>query len=88
MKLETLKCHPAYQDLTVDDEGRIFVQTWEKNKDSAAFYFDVFDSDGRYIAKIPMKFQPNIWKKGKLYSIEEDEEGYQVVKRYKVTWKI
>ena len=88
MKLDTPKCHPAYQDLTVDEEGRIFVQTWEKNKDSAAFYFDVFDSDGRYIAKIPMKFRPRIWKKGKLYSIEEDEEEYQMVKRYKVTWKI
>jgi len=88
MKLDTPKYHPAYQDLTVDEEGRIFVQTWEKTKDKSAFYFDVFDSDGRYVAKIPMKFWPRIWKKGKLYTIEEDEEGYQVVKRYKVTWKI
>ena len=28
-----------------------------------------------------------VWKKQKLYTIEEDEEGYQVVKRYKVNWK-
>ena len=86
MKLETPKYHPAYQDLTVDEKRRIFVQTWEKTKDKSSFYFDVFDSEGIYIAKIPMKFQPSIWKNGKLYTIEEDEEGYQVVKRYKVTW--
>jgi len=24
----------------------------------------------------------------KIYTVEEDEEGYQVVKRYKVIWKI
>ena len=47
----------------------------------------VFDSkQGKYIAKIPLKFKPQTWKKNKLYSIEEDEEGFQVVKRYKVTW--
>ena len=48
---------------------------------------DVFDSEGRYTAKIPFKVRPRIWKSNNLYTIEEDEEGYQVVKRYKVTWK-
>jgi len=27
-------------------------------------------------------------KKGKLYTVEEDEEGYQVVKRYHIKWTI
>jgi hypothetical protein len=30
--------------------------------------------------------RPRVWKKKKLYTIEEDEEGFQVVKRYKVKW--
>jgi hypothetical protein len=88
MKLNAPKYHPAFQNLTVDDEGRIFVQTWEKTKEKSAYYFDVFDSEGRYVAKLPMEFRPRIWKKGKLYTIEKDEEGYQYIKRYKVTWKI
>jgi len=37
--------------------------------------------------KIPLEFQPQAFKKSKLYTIEEDEEGYQYAKRYKVTWK-
>jgi len=48
---------------------------------------DVFESEGRYIARVPLKVRPRIWKGNNLYTLEEDEEGYQVVKRYKVTWK-
>ena len=47
---------------------------------------DMFDSEGKYIARISLKFSPIIWKKKKLYTIEEDDEEFQVVKRYKVTW--
>ncbi len=48
---------------------------------------DVFDSEGRFIARVPLKVKPRVWKDNNLYTLEEDEEGYQVVKRYKVTWK-
>jgi hypothetical protein len=81
------KYHSAYRRFFLDDEGRIFIQTWEKIGDGDIYHHDVFDREGRYIAKIPLRVRPLICKKGKLYSIEEDEEGYQVVKRYKVTWK-
>jgi hypothetical protein len=76
----------AYRNFTIDDEDRIFVHTYEKILNENGFYYDVFDSEGRYIAKIPLKVQPQIWKKNRLYTIEEDEDGYQFVKRYKVTW--
>ena len=78
--------HTAFYRFSLDDEGRIFVQTWEKTEDREQYYYDVFDPEGKYIAKVPMKFRPQLWKNQKLYTIEEDEEGYQYVKRYKVTW--
>ncbi len=79
---------PAFQDFSVDEEGRIFVQTYERQIiDKNKFYYDIFDPEGRYLAKIPLKMNPLFWKKSKLYTIEEDEEGFQMVKRYKVTWK-
>jgi hypothetical protein len=43
---------------------------------------------GKYMAKISLKSRPYVIKKNKLYTIEEDNEGYQIVKRYKITWKI
>jgi len=80
--------HNAYIDFTIDDENRVFVHTYEKVPDTNIYYYDVFDSEGKYIVKVPIKAQPQVWRKNKLYTIEEDENGYQYVKRYKVTWKI
>jgi hypothetical protein len=88
IKLSIPKYHSAYQWLIADDENRIFVLTRERIADGEGYYYDIFDSNGRYIAKIPLKFRPQVWKKNKLYTIEEDTEGYQLVKRYKVKWNI
>jgi len=86
-KIEYPQFHPAYRYFTLDDEGRIFIETYEEVEKGKGFYYDVFDPEGRYIAKLPLQMKPQIWKKKKLYTIEEDEEGYQYVKRYRVTWK-
>jgi hypothetical protein len=71
-----------------DDEGRIFVQTWRILNNGEGFYYDIFDADGKYFSMVPLKFVPLVFKNGKLYTIEEDEDGYQYIKRYNVTWKI
>jgi sugar lactone lactonase YvrE len=49
---------------------------------------DIFDSEGKYIGRTLINVLPKMWLDNKIYALEEDEEGYQVVKRYKVTWKI
>jgi hypothetical protein len=49
------KYHGAYRSIITDDSNRIFVRTWEKTKDWSASYYDVFDSEGKYIAKIPIQ---------------------------------
>lgn len=86
-KIEYPPFRPAFQDFTVDEKGRIFVETYERISGGKGFYCDVFDPEGRYMVKLPFVIKPRIWKKKKLYSIEEDEEGFQMVKRYKVTWR-
>jgi len=80
------KLYPPFIRLTCDEEGRIFVQTYEKTEDEEEDYYDVFDSEGKYIVRISLKYTPLVWKNKKLYMIEENEEGFQIVKRYKVTW--
>jgi len=85
-KLVVPKNFPPIHSLTTDDEGRIFVRTYEKAEERK-YYNDVLDSEGRFIAKVPLKDRLQVWKKNKLYTIEEDEDGFQMVKRYKVTWK-
>lgn len=78
--------YPSFRDMHTDDENRIFVGTHELNREGDRNY-DVFDAEGRYIAKIAFAAVPLFWKKGKLYCVKENEEGFQVVKRYRATWK-
>ena len=86
-KLVWNKHHNAFRYLSLDEEGRIFVRTYEKAADGKTYYYDVFDPEGKYIAKIPLKARPIVWKMNKLYTVEEDEEGFQMVKRYQVSWE-
>jgi len=78
--------YPAFRYISTDDEGRIFVRTYESDDENNRYY-DVFDSEGRYITKIALESHPTFWKKKKLYCVKEDMEGLHLVKRYKVTWK-
>ena len=87
VKLSWNEHHNAFIYLSIDDEGRIFTRTYEKVSESDVYYYDVFDTEGKYIAKVTLGARPQTWKHGKLYTIEEDEEGFQLVKRYNVIWK-
>jgi hypothetical protein len=87
IKVSIPKYHMAYDWFAVDDEGRIYVRTNERADEGEAHYYDVFDSEGKFIAKIPLKFRPYVLKNKKLYTVEQDEEGYPFVKRYKITWR-
>jgi len=84
---ELPKYYPAFQSINVDDRGRIFVKTFEK-ADPEGYYCDVFDQDGRYLAKIPIKSQFQVWKNNRFYAVEVDKEGNYVVTKYKVYWKM
>jgi len=81
------KNFPAFQECIMDDRGWLFVRTYEKTKDPEGSYYDVFDNEGRYIAKVFLTVRPRLLKAGKLYAIEEDEEGFLTVKRYRIDWK-
>jgi len=81
------KYFPAFHNFACDEDGSIFVQTCEETEDGKEGIFDLFDTQGKHIARIPLRLRNFILKKGKLYTIEEDEEGYYYVTRYKVTWK-
>lgn len=86
-RLSIPKYHSAYRWFTTDDEGRIFVMTNERVDEGEVYYYDVFDSEGKFTVKIPLKIRPYVLKKGKLYTVEEDKEGFLMVKCYKITWK-
>lgn len=89
-KISFRRFFPAFSDLLIDEKDRVYVKTYERVEDEdELFYFDVFDPEGKYLAKVPVRANLNrnsVWKNSRVYTIEEDEDGYPVVKRYKVTW--
>jgi len=80
------KYFPPFRWMISDDEGRIYVYTYEREPDWEGFYYDIFDAEGKYILKVPFKARPLVIKKNKFYTIEEDEDGFQYVKRYRMNW--
>ena len=86
-RLEFPKLFPAYQSFSLDEQERLLVRTFEKGKKKEEYFFDVFDAEGKYIAKILFKGEPRIWKGKKLYAIDETENGFMILKCYSVDWE-
>ena len=81
------KDHSAFDRFFASDDGHLFVRTWEKDKDGRSVH-DIFDAEGRFIGRVPLKPLGLEMLNGRYYALEEDADGYQSVKRYAVTWKV
>ncbi len=77
---------PPFSGTCHDDEGRLFVKTHESAGQEGLDTYDVFDADGRYAAKISLKVPLMVLKKGFLYTIVENPDGFRVAKRYQMRW--
>lgn len=80
------------QSFFVDDEGRIFVMTYEKGDNPGEYVFDIFNSDGVFIQRKYLNVLKN-WdmqaraKKGRLYCVREKESGYKELVVYRMKWE-
>jgi hypothetical protein len=79
--------YPPYGNFILAEEGRLLVRTYEKGRVKKEFYWDVFDADGRFIAKIPIVHEIRLWRDGKVYFFVEDEDGYKVLKCFQARWE-
>jgi hypothetical protein len=80
------KLFPPFQTFTLDEDNRIIVRTWEKGEEKDAFIHDVFDAEGRYIARFDSKINVGVWKNGKAYAVDENDDGFSIIKKYAVRW--
>ncbi|MDH4197111.1 MAG: hypothetical protein OEW05_06875 [Candidatus Aminicenantes bacterium] len=89
IELEFPDGFPAASGFMTDEDGRIYVRTYETDERGRAAV-DVFDPAGLYIARffVPQNEETVTVRGGKLYSyVLESESGNPLVKRYAVTWK-
>jgi hypothetical protein len=59
----------------------------EKGRVKKEFYWDVFDAEGRFVAKVPIAHEILLWRDGKVYFIVENEDGYKVLKCFRARWE-
>lgn len=78
---------PPYGNFVLADDGRLLVRTYEKGRVKKEYYWDVFDDEGRYIAKVPIAHEIRLWRDGKAYFFVEDEDGYKVLKCFRARWE-
>lgn len=85
--LEFPDAYPPYESFTLTEQGWLVVKTYDKGPVEGEYFLDVFDRDGKYIARFPSSANPRLWKNGRLYSIEDTDDGFKVIKRYTVSWE-
>lgn len=85
--------HP-FHSFFLDDEGRLFVMTYEPGKNSGENMFDIFTKDGVFIARTSLNAHHwaygsmNAKTKGnRLYVVQEKESGYKELVVYKMNWE-
>lgn len=74
--------YPPIDYLITDDQGRIFVRSYELDKAGNHFY-EAFDKDGKTLGKFPLGFTIECVAGDKMYSLENDEEGFYKICRYR-----
>jgi hypothetical protein len=86
---------PPFHYFFLDDEGRLYVKTYEKGDKQGEYIHDIFDSNGVFIARKSMAGYGN-WatpgiplnrakaKNHRLYCIREKESGFKELVVYKI----
>jgi hypothetical protein len=90
-----------FQFLFTDDEGRLFVMTYEMGENSEEYLFDIFNPEGVFIARKSLDvflsgnlFEPGnpidswaVMKHGRFYCLREKESGFKELVVYKTEWE-
>jgi hypothetical protein len=92
---------PPFQHLFCDDEGRLYVMTYETGEKPGEYLFDIFNPDGVFIARMSCAahlsadlFAPgspsDSWiaaRNGRLYAIQEKPSGFKKLVVYRMLWQ-
>lgn len=84
---------PPYIGFTSDEDGRLYVMTYETGEEPGEFIFDIFDSEGVFMLRKPIKVFQNFIgtfirvRNGRLYCVQEKETGYKEFKVFRMMWK-
>ena len=88
------KIKPAFKNIIADDEGNIWVQTFNENREMEERFFDVFDDKGKFINRVEIlgdgsfpnpSYKVTPIENMAFWKIETDEDGFFSIVRYRIT---
>jgi hypothetical protein len=84
---------PPFIGFTADEAGRLYVMTYETGERPGEFVFDIFDADGVFVLRKPIRVFHNFTgmflkvRNDRLYGVQEKENGDKVFKAFRMIWK-
>ena len=77
-----------------DDEGRIYVMTYEEGDEPGEFIYDIFNPEGAFIARTKLdnldernRITPAKAKNNRLYYLHIKENGYKELVVCRMRWE-
>ena len=77
-----------------DEEGRLYVMTYEPGDRPGKYIYDIFDKDGVFMARTSLAAVHGVggyllarFRGDRLYTVEEAESGFKRLNVYHVTWR-
>jgi hypothetical protein len=84
------KLKTVTERMLCDDRGFLWVATNETKAEAERKLtaYDIFDTEGRYDARVWLDFSPSSFADGKMYRWKENKDtGVRVLTRYRVVWE-
>ena len=87
---------PPLSSFFTDDEGRLFIMTYEEGERAGEYLYDIFNTEGIFVGRkslhmvwAQLYFGPKytMVKKNHLYCHREKESGYMELVVYKMNWE-
>ena len=84
---------PPYHAFISDEEGQLFVMTYEKASEPGAYVYDIFSSDGVFFARTDLKAyhdENGLYakiKNGRFFSLVEKDSGFRQLEVSRIVWK-
>lgn len=92
-KLYFPKNFPPFHSFFTDDNGRLFVMTYERGERPGEYIYDIFNEEGLFVGRKSLKVHHHpdglfaIIKNNHLYCLQEKESSYKELVVYRVTWE-
>ncbi len=97
LNLFALQDAPPFNSFFHDDDGRLFVMTYEQGPGKDEFIHDIYSAEGVFIGRIPLgrygilgrALNPlrTTAKNGKFYRLRFKESGYPELIVYRMVWR-